>query len=35
MEDWKLNAAGNILTIDRADETPRGKRQSEMVFVKE
>ena len=34
-EEWKLNADGKILTIDRADETPRGKRQAEMVFVKE
>ena len=33
-EDWRLSADGKTLNIHRADDTPRGKFESEMVFVK-
>lgn len=33
-EDWELSADGKTLTIHRTDEMPRGKMQTEMVFVK-
>jgi hypothetical protein len=33
-EDWRLSADGKTLNIHRADDTPRGKYESEMVFVK-
>lgn len=35
VEDWQLSADGKTLTIHREDETPRGKMQADMVFVKE
>lgn len=34
VEDWSLSADGKTLTIHRADDTPRGKMQADMVFVK-
>ena len=33
-EDWELSADGHTLTIHRTDETPQGKMQMVMVFVK-
>jgi hypothetical protein len=33
-EDWRLSPDGKTLDIRRADDTPRGKTESEMVFVK-
>jgi hypothetical protein len=33
-EDWRLSADGKTLNIRRADDTPRGKAESEMVFAK-
>lgn len=33
-EDWELSADGQTLTIRRADDTPRGRVQMEMIFVK-
>jgi hypothetical protein len=33
-EDWRLSPDGKTLNIHRADDTPRGKRESEMVFVR-
>ena len=33
-EDWQLGADGNTLTVHRADDTPRGPMQSEMVFTR-
>ena len=33
-EDWELSADAKTLTIHRTDDTPRGKMQSEMIFVK-
>lgn len=34
VEDWKLSPDAKTLTIHRADDTPRGKTESEMIFVK-
>ncbi|HEX8189375.1 MAG TPA: hypothetical protein VF586_13550 [Pyrinomonadaceae bacterium] len=34
VEDWRLGADGKTLNIRRADETPRGKTESDLVFVK-
>jgi hypothetical protein len=34
IEDWELSADGKTLTIHRADDTPRGKTESDMIFVK-
>lgn len=33
-EDWQLSADGKSLTIHKVDDTPRGKMESDMVFVK-
>lgn len=33
-EDWQLSADGNTLTVHRADDTPRGTMQSDMVFTR-
>jgi hypothetical protein len=33
-EDWQLSADGKTLNIHRTDESPRGKNQSDMVFIK-
>ncbi len=33
-EDWQLSADGKTLNIHRTDDSPRGKSQSDMVFVK-
>lgn len=33
-EDWHLSPDGKTLNIHRTDDTPRGKTESEMVFVK-
>lgn len=33
-EDWQLNPDAKTLTIRRADDTPRGKVEFEMIFVK-
>jgi hypothetical protein len=35
VEDWELSADGKTLTIHRADDTPRGKVEMDMIFVKE
>jgi hypothetical protein len=34
-ETWKLDAEGKVLTIDRVDESPRGKQEAKMVFVRQ
>lgn len=34
LEQWRLDASGNVLTIDRVDDTPRGRMESTMVFVR-
>lgn len=34
VEDWELSSDGKTLTIPRTDDTPRGKMQADMVFVK-
>lgn len=34
-EDWRLGADGKTLNIHRTDESPRGKSQSDMVFVRQ
>lgn len=34
VEEWRLGPDGRTLNIRRADDTPRGKVESEMVFVK-
>jgi hypothetical protein len=34
VEDWSLSTDGKTLTINRTDESPRGKMESVMVFVK-
>ena len=34
VETWKLDEKGNKLTIHRADDTPRGKFECDMVFVR-
>lgn len=34
-EDWQLSADGKTLTIHKVDEMPRGKVESDMIFVKE
>ena len=34
VENWELSADGKTLTIHRADHTPRGKMEADMVFVK-
>lgn len=34
VEDWELSADGKTLTIHRADDTPRGKMQADMVFLR-
>jgi uncharacterized protein YpmS len=34
IEDWELSADGKTLTIHRVDDTPRGKMEMDMVFVK-
>ncbi|HEV7890711.1 MAG TPA: hypothetical protein VGP08_08730 [Pyrinomonadaceae bacterium] len=33
-EDWQLSPDAKTLTIHRADDTPRGKTESDMIFVK-
>lgn len=33
-EDWQLSPDGKTLNIRRADDTPRGKMEAEMVFVR-
>jgi hypothetical protein len=33
-EDWQLSEDGKTLNVHRTDESPRGKTQSDMVFVK-
>ena len=33
-EDWQLSPDAKTLTIHRADDTPRGKTESDMLFVK-
>ena len=33
-EDWKLSPDAGTLTIHRADDTPRGKTESDMIFIK-
>lgn len=33
-EDWKLSTDGRTLTVHRTDESPRGTRTSDMVFVR-
>jgi hypothetical protein len=34
IEDWALSANGKVLTIHRADDTPRGKMEADMLFVR-
>ena len=34
IETWELSADGKTLTVHRADETPRGKMECDMVFVR-
>ena len=34
-EDWRLSPDAKTLNIHRADDTPRGKTESDMVFVKD
>lgn len=34
IEDWALSPTGKLLTIHRADDTPRGKMEADMVFVR-
>ena len=34
VEDWQLSADKKTLTIHRADETPRGKMEADMIFLK-
>lgn len=34
VEDWVLSADQKTLTIHRADETPRGKMEADMIFLK-
>lgn len=34
VERWKLDATGKLLTIERADEMPRGRMESTMVFTR-
>lgn len=34
IENWELSADGKTLTIHRTDDTPRGKMETEMIFVK-
>ncbi len=34
VEDWVLSADGKTLSIHRTDDTPRGKMEADMVFVK-
>jgi hypothetical protein len=33
-EDWQLGPGAKTLTIHRSDDTPRGKTESDMLFVK-
>lgn len=33
-EHWHLDSEGKVLTIERADDSPRGRRESTMVFTK-
>lgn len=33
-EDWQLSADGKTLTIHKADDTARGKMESDMIFLK-
>lgn len=33
-ETWSLDAEGKVLTIDRVDDSPRGKSETKMVFVR-
>ena len=33
-EDWSLSPDGKTLTVDRVDDTPRGKMSAKMVFLK-
>jgi hypothetical protein len=33
-EDWQLSPDAKTLTIHRSDDTPRGKTESDMLFVK-
>jgi hypothetical protein len=35
VETWKLSEDGNTLTVSSKTETPRGSRNSTMVFVRE
>ncbi|UGQ44612.1 hypothetical protein [Massilia endophytica] len=34
-EDWSLSADGNVLTVRRSTDSPRGKLDYEMVFVRQ
>ena len=34
-EDWHLSSDGKKIAIHRNDDTPRGKVDAEMVFVKQ
>jgi hypothetical protein len=34
IETWHLDAEGKVLTIDRVDETRRGRTEARMVFVR-
>lgn len=34
VETWHLDADGKTLTIDRADEMPRGRMESKLVFTR-
>lgn len=33
-EQWHLDAAGKVLTIDRVDDSPRRRHEAKMIFVK-
>jgi hypothetical protein len=35
IEEWKLSGDGKTLNIHRTDETPRGKIDADMIFVKQ
>lgn len=35
VEDWQLSPDGKTLNIHREDDTPRGKMQADLVFVKD
>jgi hypothetical protein len=34
-EDWQLSPDAKTLTIHRNDDTPRGKTESDMIFIKD